>query len=81
MTAGYECYRALSQSSSSDLMALKDGLVFRFEIKSAVRLKSGGVSFQKANIRAENVALFIHRESLVVLIPEIPVPLQAAPSP
>jgi hypothetical protein len=79
MANGHETYRALSQASSSDIITLKDGMVFRFEIRSAVRLKSGGISYPKYKIRAENVALFIHRESALLFIPECPIPILKIP--
>ena len=79
MANGHETYRALSQASSCDVITLKDGMVFRFEIRSAVRTKSGGISYPKYRIKAENVALFIHRESALLFIPECPIPIQKIP--
>ncbi len=74
MGLGYETYRALSAASSSDLVAIKDGLAFRFEVRSAGRNKMGELTYAKARLRSENFALVVHRSNEVILLPEIPVP-------
>lgn len=79
MAQGFECYRALSAASSADLVALKDGMAYRFEVRSAVRTLAGGITYPNKNVRCENIALFIHRESISALLPESPVPIEQPP--
>lgn len=67
MKAGFEVYRALSQSSSCDILGVKDGQLYGFEVRSATATKSGKLSYPTKNIRAKNLVLVIHRESRVVL--------------
>lgn len=68
---GYEVYRALSPSSSCDILALKNGEVKKFEVRTSRRNKSGAISYPKTNIRAENIIAVILSSKEIVYIPEL----------
>ncbi len=40
---GYEVFRALSQSASCDILAMKDGAILRIEVRSCQLRRDGGV--------------------------------------
>ena len=69
MKKGYEVFRALSQACSCDVLAKKDGKIYSFEVRTG-HPTSKGYSYPKNNIRAENIALVIHRDNKIVYIPE-----------
>jgi Holliday junction resolvase-like predicted endonuclease len=48
MKRGYEVFRALSQACSCDLIALKDGICYRVEVKTGTKT-SKGVSWSEKN--------------------------------
>ena len=79
MLQGYEVFRALSPACSCDLTALKNSLVYRFEVRSAVR-NQNGIAFSKENIRAENLILVFRHENRISLLPETPFPIGVGPS-
>src|ERR1700674_4326266 len=57
MKNGWEGYRSLSQSSSSDLMAYKDGVKLLFEVRTAYwRARGGGVSCNTQKCRSDILA-------------------------
>jgi hypothetical protein len=70
---GYEVFRAVAFTCSCDLVALKNGRVTRIEVKSATR----GDSPNRLNFfrpdpkKSDVVAVVIHRENLLLYIPEL----------
>lgn len=75
MKQGHETFRALSQSASCDVLTIKAGRIYRFEIRTGYLLASGSISYPKRSIRAENVIVVIHRTNEVRFVPEIAVPM------
>lgn len=75
MKLGFECYRALSPSSSCDLVAIKDGKIYRFEVRTGIIYPNGNMIWGKCKMRAENYAVFAHSSDTLFLIPEIPIPV------
>ena len=54
---GFDVFRAVSQSCSCDLAVLRDGKLYRIEVKTATRSISGHLHYPKKNIAADHVAL------------------------
>lgn len=72
MKRGYEVYRALSQSSSCDLLALKNGILTKIEVKTGyTNGATGSLSFPKGKMRADIFAVVDHRNGTITYIPEI----------
>lgn len=70
MKKGYEVYRALSQASSCDILAMKDGKTFTFEVRTGFSSPTTGkISYPKYNIRASIVAVFVHHSKEIEYIP------------
>lgn len=71
MQNGFEVFRALSPAASCDLLALKDGAFYKFEVKTSSKLRNGQWTYAKGRygIRAENVVLVSHFGEVV--LPEI----------
>lgn len=42
---GYEVFRAMSPSSSCDILALKNGRILRIEVRTARKIKTGEIQF------------------------------------
>jgi hypothetical protein len=59
---GFEVYRALSPSSSCDLIAIKDGLIYDIEVRTGIRTGRGQVSCSKHNIRAKYLVVVVHNK-------------------
>lgn len=78
MKKGYEVHRAMSPCSSSDLIAIKDDRIYRFEVRSARKHKlTGKLMFSKRNVRAENIAVSILSEGTIEYQPSIHIPCAA----
>lgn len=74
---GHEVYRALSASSSCDLLSVKDGRVFRFEIRSGkYRKTSTGnkLAYATARVRAENILVVSHSDGKIHHFPQELIP-------
>jgi len=60
MKNGYEIYRAISPSSSCDLLGLKGGKLYSFEVRTGYHnKKKDKVSYSKARIKANYVAVVV----------------------
>lgn len=66
MAKGYEVYRALSPSSSCDVLALKDKVLYAFEVRTAYRNKAGKYTFPRQRIKAEHLVLVIPDEIVYI---------------
>lgn len=51
---GYEVFRAQSPASTCDLIALKDGVALRVEVKVGKRRASGGIFYSSTRLKREN---------------------------
>ena len=71
MRRGFEVYRALSPSSSCDLIALKNSRIYKFEVRTAYRNQDGSINYSKTSIRADRVVAILLRENVVVYIPKL----------
>ena len=61
LSKGYEVFRAMSPSTSCDLVILKDGKLTRVEVKSGrTNKKNGSICYATNNIRADVVAVVLH---------------------
>lgn len=54
---GFDVFRAVSQSCSCDIVALRNGVTVRIEVRTGQRNSSGGLSYSKAGIKADHVAI------------------------
>ena len=59
MSKGYEVYRAVSPSSSCDLIALLEGEIYTIEVRTAYITKQGRLVYPARNIRAKNLVLVL----------------------
>lgn len=72
MSKGYEVYRALSQSSSCDVLAMKNGKVFTFEIRTGhTNDVTEKVYYAKENLRAERFAVFVPHTGKILYVPDL----------
>lgn len=71
MKRGFEVYRALSPSSNNDLVAIKNGKAYTFEVRTAYLCDNGKVSYSPQRIRSERVAAVIFATNEVKYFPEI----------
>ena len=73
MRRGFEVFRALSPSSSCDLLAIRQpGLPpVKIEVRSASRHVDGKLGCAMQKIRADVLAQFVHQENAVVYSPEL----------
>jgi hypothetical protein len=71
MRKGFEVYRALSPSSSCDLLVLKNGKVITIEVRSAFSNSNGIIHSPMRNIKAEVLAQFLHRENRIIYTPPL----------
>ena len=69
MRRGFELYRALSQSSSCDLLALRGGVFYSVEVRSGQHTIKKGVQYSKQNIRAQIVAVVTHVDEEIHYFP------------
>lgn len=74
MRNGWDVYRALSPAASCDIAAIKEGRLYRFEVRTGHRNKARLVCYPKKSIRAENIVVVIYPEPELVFIPEEPLP-------
>jgi len=65
MKKGYEVFRALSPSCSCDVLALKDGLITKFEIRTGTYTVNNILSYGKANVRADKIAVATYSDNAV----------------
>lgn len=72
MRRGYEVYRALSPASSCDVLALKDGQMFSIEVRTGWKSLGGRLTTNKVNLKAQYLAIVIHREGEVIYQPDLP---------
>lgn len=70
MEKGFEVYRALSPSSSCDILALKDGISYRFEVRTGRYLKER-LTYHPYKIKAENLAVITFSDNKIHYIPEL----------
>jgi len=66
MEKGYEVYRAVSPSSSADLVVIKDGKVLRVEVKTGQRKLDGTPICDTKNYRADLLAIVLRDEIVYV---------------
>lgn len=75
MKKGFEVYRALSPSSSSDILGYKDKKVYRFEVRTGMKIPNFGgkihLTYSKQNVRAPNMAVVILRDNEIYYYPSI----------
>lgn len=67
---GYEVFRAVSPSTSCDLIALKDGKLYRVEVRTGLPSTNGTINYPKKNIRADMVAIVSHQKDKTQIIYE-----------
>lgn len=70
MKKGFEVYRALSQASSCDILALKNGKVYTFEIRTGQRSYNGVLTFSNQRIRGEYTAVVVHNTNEIIYMPD-----------
>ena|SRR3990167_3411291 len=73
MSRGYDVFRALSQSCSCDLLALKDGNLLRIEVRTGYRGASGKLQYSKSDNdsgRSDHFAIVLGGKE-VIYLPEL----------
>lgn len=66
MKKGFEVYRALSPASSCDILALKDGKIYDFEVRTGYRnLLSNTFTVNNANVRAKYFILVVYNKDKI----------------
>ena len=73
---GWEVFRQITYDCSCDLIGIKNGQVYRFEVRTAVEAKNGKPRFSKDHIYAENLIAVVLPGGKIFCIPEVPVPVQ-----
>lgn len=73
---GYEVYRALSPSSKSDLVVIKDGVIKRVEVRTGYRYKtSHDLFFSKDRCHSDMFAVVVSpgvsAETEILYVPEL----------
>lgn len=68
---GFELYRAMSQSSSCDLLALKNKKLYDFEVRTGYRNKKGSYFYSKHSIKGAYLAIVIHKTNEIIYEPKI----------
>lgn len=63
MTKGYEVYRALSQSSSCDILAIKDNKILKVEVRTGTITLNGKMSYPLSNIKGDQIAVIVHQHN------------------
>lgn len=72
MSMGFEVFRALSPSSSCDLIAIKNGKISRFEIRTGHEYPATGrIYWGTKNFRADYYGVFIHHNKKIIYSPEL----------
>ena len=61
---GYEVFRSISHTCSCDLIAMKDGMMIRVEVKSAYLKKNGKFSYAKGKNSYDLLALVLNYSSI-----------------
>lgn len=70
LNKGYEVFMAVSPACSCDLLALKNGKIDSFEVRTAREYKtSGKYNYPKKGIKASHIALALTNK--LVYIPEL----------
>jgi len=67
---GYEVFRAISPSCSCDLAMLKDNKLLRVEVRTG-RNSATGKLYYSSNMRADIMAVVIHKTNEIIYIPKI----------
>ena len=70
MKKGYEVFRALSPSCSCDILILKNNKVIKIEVRTGYEGEKT-FSYPKNNIKAEQVAVVLHRSNKIIYIPPL----------
>jgi Holliday junction resolvase len=68
MTKGYEVFRALSPACSCDLVALKNGVLSRIEVRTAYRSRTG-ITRNATNFRGDILAFVLPKK--IIYEPEL----------
>jgi hypothetical protein len=71
MKKGYEVYRAMSPSSSCDVLARKNEKFYSVEVRTGYKSLDGSkVTTNRVNIKADILAIVLHREGEILYQPE-----------
>jgi hypothetical protein len=70
---GYEVYRAISQASKYDLIALKNGKIMSIQVRTGYRGKDNRVFFpkKKTDKHPDHYAIVLNATKEVVYLPEL----------
>jgi len=71
LSKGWEVYRALSPSSSCDLIALKGEITIKIEVRTGQVGQKNQIIYPKNNIRAGYVAVVVPNK--IIYIPDLPI--------
>ena len=71
MRLGYEVFRAVSPHSSCDLMAMKDGAVYRIEVRTGYKTLDGILRWPKRDSDQLDIYAVVFGDS-VTYSPELP---------
>ena len=72
MKKGFEVYRALSPSSSCDILVLKENKMKRIEVRTGYRSTDGKrITTIRDNFRADHLAIVIHNTNEIIYEPTI----------
>jgi hypothetical protein len=69
MLKGYEVFRALSPSSSCDILARKNGQEFPIEVRTGFKNFDGSLGYSKYSIKAPYTAVFVPKDRSFHYIP------------
>lgn len=69
---GYEVYKPLTPNCSGDLLAEKNGVFKKIEVRTGMRNEiTGKISYGKLNIKAPILAVFLAKTKEIIYIGEI----------
>lgn len=71
MKKGYEVFRALSPHCSCDLLAMKQGVVLKVEVRTARRRFPGGIYYPKSKVIGVQIAAVTHDDGVIHYIPDL----------
>lgn len=67
---GYEVYRALSPSASCDILALQNGNIYKFEVRTGY-YKNDKILYGVQNVKAPNIAVITFSDNKIHYFPEV----------
>lgn len=70
MKKGFDVYRAVSPHAYADLIAIKDGRLYQFEVRTARYMDDGKIFFPTTRLENKSVAVVTHTDNKVHYLTE-----------